>query len=78
MEKSHMKKLSSKYQIAFLFSTGPLFTVKEGSRGRTEYCIYHFNSSVEDCVKVCTAHMVLQCELPATVFGKVKSVKNKK
>lgn len=43
-----------------------------------EICAYHFNNSIEDCLKICTTHVVLQCDLPAAVLGSdVKSVKYK-
>lgn len=40
-------------------------------------CAYRFNSSVEDSVQICTAHVVLQCKLSAAVLSEVKSVKYK-
>lgn len=56
----------------------PLHYVTHGIRAKeTGFRVYLFNCSVESCVQVCPAHVVLKCQLSTTVLCEVKPVQSK-
>lgn len=43
-----------------------------------QLCLYLLNGTIESGVEVCRTHVVLECELPATVLSQIKPAQSKK